>query len=209
LIIKGTWFRLIKKEELNKLIRVRVDIPNTLDHIWRIDIRKSQASPPESVRRELKQIIARIESAGKKVYRQRGSVTARGRAVPVWVRRAAEGTVFYEINDEHPAITSILADSPPDSRRRFKDCLALISSTLPYDLLYHDAADDDTDLEYPEVDRERLTGIGMVIANTLADGGTPKGEIHERLLAVEPFSRMPDLVDEIRVKWKRSYVGKD
>ncbi|MEK6323318.1 MAG: ATP-binding protein [Acidobacteriota bacterium] len=200
LIIKGTWFRLIKKEELNKLIRVRVDIPNTLDHIWRIDIRKSQATPPESVRRELKQIIARIESAGKKVYRQRGSVTARGRAVPVWARRAAEGTVFYEVNDEHPAITSILQDSPPDSRKRFKDCLALISSTLPYDLLYHDSADDNTDLEYPEVDRERLLAIGRVIAKTLAEGGTPEKEIPERLLGIEPFSRIPDLVDEIFTK---------
>jgi hypothetical protein len=46
LIIKGTWFRLIPKAELTKLLRVRVDIPNTLDHLWRIDVKKSQASPP-------------------------------------------------------------------------------------------------------------------------------------------------------------------
>jgi hypothetical protein len=197
LIIKGTWFRLIKKEELNKLIRVRVDIPNTLDHIWKIDIRKSQATPPESVRRELKQIISRIESAGKKVYRQRGSVTARGRAVPVWARRAAESTVFYEVNDEHPAIVSILREAPLELRRRLKDCLALISSTLPYDLLYHDSANDATDLHYPEVDREKLLEIGQVIANTLENGGTPKREIRDRLLGIEPFSRMADLVDEI------------
>ena len=50
LIIKGTWFRLIKKEELTKLIRVQVDIPNSLDHLWKIDVKKSHASPPEAIR---------------------------------------------------------------------------------------------------------------------------------------------------------------
>ncbi|MEA2095703.1 MAG: ATP-binding protein, partial [Candidatus Cloacimonadota bacterium] len=46
LIIKGTWFRLIKKEELTKLLRVQIDIPNSLDHLWKIDVKKSHASPP-------------------------------------------------------------------------------------------------------------------------------------------------------------------
>ena len=43
LIIWGTWFRLIKQNELGKLARVRVDIPNSLDSIWEIDIKKSTA----------------------------------------------------------------------------------------------------------------------------------------------------------------------
>ncbi|MGZ8903897.1 MAG: hypothetical protein ACXW0H_10130 [Methylobacter sp.] len=34
LIIKSTWFRLIPREELTKWLRVRIDIPNTLDHLW-------------------------------------------------------------------------------------------------------------------------------------------------------------------------------
>jgi hypothetical protein len=44
LIIKATWFRLIPKDELNKLIRVRVDIPNTLDDVWRI--KEIPSNPP-------------------------------------------------------------------------------------------------------------------------------------------------------------------
>lgn len=200
LIIKGTWFRLIKKEELNKLLRVRVDIPNTLDHVWRIDVKKSQASPPESVRRELKQIISRIEYAGKKVYRQRGSRSDKGRDVPVWARRSKGGRVFYEINVEHPAVSSLLKDSPPDLAKRFKDCLALINSTLPYDLLYHDSADDDTELEQPTVDRGRLLAIGRVIVAALAEAGTPEVDLPNRLLGIEPFSKMPEVVAEIFLK---------
>ena len=33
LITYGTWFRLLRQEELTKLARVQVDIPNTLDHL--------------------------------------------------------------------------------------------------------------------------------------------------------------------------------
>jgi hypothetical protein len=202
LIIKGTWFRLIRKEELNKLIRVRVDIPNTIDHIWKIDVRKSQATPPESVRKELKQIIARIEFAGKKVYRQRGSVSKTGRAVPVWARRAAKGSVFYEINEEHPAIQSILGHCAPGLRKEVRDFMSLASSALPYDLFYHDSADDETDLHSPDVDREKLSAIGRAIVTSLAEAGTPKRELAERLLGVQPFSEMPELVDEILGKRK-------
>lgn len=202
LIIKGTWFRLIKKEELNKLIRVRVDIPNTIDHIWKIDIRKSQATPPESVRKELKQIIARIEFAGKRVYRQRGSISKTGRAVPVWARRAAKGSVFYEINEEHPAIQSILGHCAPSLRKEVRDFMSLASSALPYDLFYHDAADDETDLHSPDVDREKLSAIGRAIVTSLTEAGTPKRELAERLSGVQPFSEMPELVDEILSKRK-------
>lgn len=51
LIIWGTWFRLASKDELSKLARVRVDIPNSLDHLWTLDIKKSAAHPPEIVRK--------------------------------------------------------------------------------------------------------------------------------------------------------------
>ena len=63
--MKGTWFRLIRKEVLNKLIRVRVDIPNSLDALWRIDVKKAEADPPESVLRELRKLIQRIAGAGQ------------------------------------------------------------------------------------------------------------------------------------------------
>ena len=37
LITWGSWFRLIRQEELTKLARVRVDITNRLDHLWRLE----------------------------------------------------------------------------------------------------------------------------------------------------------------------------
>lgn len=51
LIIWGTWFRLERKDELNKLARVMVDIPNSLDYMWSIDIKKSVATLPDIIKK--------------------------------------------------------------------------------------------------------------------------------------------------------------
>ena len=50
LLVWGTWFRMMRQGDLSKLARIRVDIPNTLDDLWTLDIKKSSALPPAEVR---------------------------------------------------------------------------------------------------------------------------------------------------------------
>ena len=50
LLVWGTWFRLMRQGDLSKLARVQVDIPNSLDDLWTLDIKKSTATPPEASR---------------------------------------------------------------------------------------------------------------------------------------------------------------
>lgn len=57
LLIWGTWFRLMRQGDLSKLARVQVDIPNSLDDLWTLDIKKSTATPPEEVRKNLSVVI--------------------------------------------------------------------------------------------------------------------------------------------------------
>lgn len=40
LLIWGTWFRMMRQGDLSKLARVMVDIPNDLDDLWTLDIKK-------------------------------------------------------------------------------------------------------------------------------------------------------------------------
>ena len=48
LVVWGTWFRMMRQGDLSKLARVMVDIPNGLDDLWTLDIKKSHAMPPPS-----------------------------------------------------------------------------------------------------------------------------------------------------------------
>ena len=57
LIIWGTWFGMNKRAELTKNARIRVDIPNTLDDIWSIDIMKQKASIPKRILNQLKTTV--------------------------------------------------------------------------------------------------------------------------------------------------------
>ena len=43
-----------------KLSRVQVDVPNPLDHLWALDIKKATAQPPPEVRRRLKKFADRV-----------------------------------------------------------------------------------------------------------------------------------------------------
>src|ERR1017187_3190157 len=62
----------IPRDELGKLARVQVNIPNTLDSLWALDIKKSSASPPPEVRRRLAQIADRIVGPSRRVHKYRG-----------------------------------------------------------------------------------------------------------------------------------------
>ena len=60
LLVWGTWFRMMRQGEMSKLARIRVDIPNDLDDLWTLDIKKSSAIPPAEVRNNLKSVIERL-----------------------------------------------------------------------------------------------------------------------------------------------------
>jgi hypothetical protein len=66
LLVAGSWLGLghprpWTKEEGCRLARLRVDLPNSLDSEWKIDIRKSTARPPAALRRALGHLV---EQAG-------------------------------------------------------------------------------------------------------------------------------------------------
>ncbi len=118
LILWGSWFRLAKQEELTKLARVRIDIPNNLDYQWGIDVRKSRAYPPLVVRNRLKQVIEQIRAGAKRPYTTRGRVVIEGPVTPVWVRKNFNDRIEYAINTDHPIIADVLGDLDQANRTK-------------------------------------------------------------------------------------------
>lgn len=46
LLLAGDWLGLFRKEEAYKLVRIQINLPNSVDSDWQIDIRKAKAAPP-------------------------------------------------------------------------------------------------------------------------------------------------------------------
>lgn len=195
LIVKATWFRLIKKEELNKLIRVRVDIPNSLDHIWAINVDKSQVTPPEIVRKQLKNIIQRISGAGKQVFKRKAARLKDKHLTPVWAREVLDGKVTYAINLEHPLLKS-LSDSIPEKLRSNLDlCFKLIAQSFPKEVYYNDCADDE--IELIGANQETTKELCLRLVESLRGFGCSDDQIIEQAKHIEIPGISVDLVEEI------------
>jgi hypothetical protein len=189
LILWGTWFRLARAEELTKLARVRVDIPNTLDHLWSLDIKKSSAHPPEIVRRNLARTVERIAERSRQTYTYRGRDTNRDDGVThTWNRIQGRNGVAYCINRSHPILAALVDSLDGEQRRLMEKALAVIESTFPADSLYADIASD-----RPR-DREQQTDPGLLRELALQLIAATKqlpGARHNLLMnlhLIEPFS---------------------
>lgn len=142
LLVWGTWFRMMRKGELTKLARIRVDIPNTLDDLWTLDIKKSSAMPPEEVRQNLQSVIEKIGERSTNRYRVRGRKETDTKEIHLWNRmKDRTGGIYYEINRDHPFV-KLVAESTSDSRM-FDTFLKQIEKNLPLNQLYIDLCGDE------------------------------------------------------------------
>ena len=54
LISWGSWMHMGVRSELNKLARIQVDIPSSLDSVWMLDVKKSSAKIPDKIKDRIK-----------------------------------------------------------------------------------------------------------------------------------------------------------
>jgi len=197
LIINATWFRLMKKAELTKLVRVRVDIPNTLDHLWKIDVKKSAAAPPETVRQQLRQVLGRIEIHGKRVYTQTGQRLASRVQTPAWHKRARAGSIFYEINRDYPPLKQLASTMAAEQKDVLNALLLTLEQTFPRDLFFHDIADTPEKVQHPPIDQVTLEQLFDHFVTFWSSDDLSEEELAERIRAAEPFASNPDTTDAI------------
>lgn len=190
LIIHGTWFRLVRQSELTKLARVQVDIPNTLDHLWTIDVKKSRAAPPEVVRKGLRQVIDHITGRSERVYTHRGTKIATDKFVHVWDRVEKHGHFRYQINREHPLVQGLIAEMDESQVDQLVDLIRLFETSFPMERLYIDLASTrPSAAEFDEDWKEVFKRLAATFIDALRMQDVPSQEIASRLLGAEPFCR--------------------
>lgn len=143
LVIWGTWFRLVPKQEFYKLTRIQVDIPNTFDELWALDIKKSAAYPPDVIRNRLKQLIPHFAERSKKAIQYPGRRTTTLTAVPLWVRtEPSHGSFTYQVNVDHPLIAKLSESLDAANQRHLQMILEFLAASIPYESIYADMCGD-------------------------------------------------------------------
>lgn len=195
LIIWGSWFRLARQEELTKLARVRIDIPNNTDHHWGIDVRKARAHPPLIVKNRLRQVIEQIRSGAKRPYTQRGRVIVETRASPVWVRKIHNDRIEYVINDEHPLLAELLNDLQAGDRQRLRQMIRMLGQTFPAAAFFSDYSNTPKQIESEHPDMDVMLALAKMLVQANPD--LDQTGLATVLASMEPFSRYPDRIGVI------------
>ena len=196
LISWGTWFRLARQEELTKLARVQVDIPNSLDHLWELDIKKSVAYPPEIVRQNLKRIMERIVESSRRVFVYRGRSSSTGNIVCAWNKITDRQGVSYHINPEHPLFSKLLAQLNEQQKRLLHALVSAIETNLPVDAIYADMGADHRNVHQRAQTEEHIIELARALISTTGNE-EEADQLLSKLQLVEPFCHYPELIGKM------------
>ena len=200
LLLPGDWLGLrFMKEEHYKLARIQLDLSNSSDHEWEIDVRKSRARPPLPYRDDLRRIAQAVRKRAVTVYRHRGKTiarTVRNSPVFVWNRQVKRGRVSYVVNREHPLVRDALGADSTDSRR-LQQILRLVEEYVPVQQIWVDMAEGDESQGQPfESAQEReIVGLIRALYSALVNAGLSHGETLERLGSTEAIGERFELVE--------------
>ncbi|MBY5314362.1 ATP-binding protein [Rhizobium leguminosarum] len=213
LLLSGGWLGLgdggkpWPRDEAHRLARIRLDIPNSADAEWKINVLKSTANPPVRLRPQLHRLASETRETARRVFAHRGHITpvtgSRSNAgTETWqVRRSAQGT-SYRIARDHDLVASIIERAGP-LKRDILALLRLIEETVPVQRIWLDTAEDKETprtgfATAPPTDvRETLSAIFQALVKFR---GLSPAEARERLCRTPPFDRHLDLVSALEVK---------
>lgn len=200
LLVAGDWLGLgFRKDPDCRLARIQLDIPNTMDGSWQIDVRKATARPPAVLRNGLRRLARLTRIRAVSVYRHRGKLIARENAakhIYLWQKNVRHGKTFYGVNRDHPSVVETRA-----GRLSVDALLRLIEETVPVPMIGVDSA------AAPESHAEPFEGAASdelkvvleQVFRALIRGGATPAEAAARVSVLEPFNRYPDLVSALNV----------
>ena len=207
LLVAGGWLglgnaRAWNREEAHRLARIRIDIPNTADADWKIDVRKSTARPPVSLRPWLMALAENTREKARRVFAYRGTPAPAQGNIPIeqaWRAERVKSGMRYRIEETHPSVAAVLANAGALGPL-VKSMLRVIEETVPVQRIWLDTAENK---ETPRTGfegepNEAVVEVAQVLFDDLiARKRLTAEEARKSLLRTEPFQKYPALVAKL------------
>ncbi|WP_290611714.1 ATP-binding protein [Arsukibacterium sp. UBA3155] len=208
LLLAGNWLGLGKgrawhREEPHRLARIRIDIPNTADADWKIDIKKSTARPPVFVRNWLTKLAESTRDKARKVFAFRGSPTTGIGGEPIehtWRVEHLKSGVRYRIDVSHPAVSAVI-EACGGHKDLVKAMLRVVEETVPVQRIWLDTAEnkDTPRTGFDGEPNDTVVEVATVLFNDLIERkGLSVEDAHQSMLRTEPFQKYPSLIANLR-----------
>jgi hypothetical protein len=201
LIIWGTWFGMKQRAELTKNTRIRVDIPNSLDDIWSIDIKKQQATIPKQILHRLKKAVEEALEFSVRQQTYRGRTEKANENIDyIWDRkRGRNNTFFYQINRESKLFQFVREKMSEEDYGYLEMLLTEIENNLPIQTLYVDKSNES--ISIPEETNDRLDDVyqkALTIASAMMKTRSDGWEaIIDDLMNSEPWCKHPTIKQKL------------
>jgi len=209
LLIGGDWLnigkpRKFRKEDHYKLARIMIDIPNSLDADWQIDIKKSTANVPFLCADELESYARKVREDAVKVFRNRGKIVKKPTASesiayqPVWNEKSKNGKKFVVINRSHPLIEELRVFAKTNPKEAINHLLSLIEEELPAQTIYIHQAEDEESQPIPfDGNRNAVKEMAEIFVSNQRKKGESDVMIRLKMQNTPPFSSFPELIETI------------
>jgi hypothetical protein len=202
LLLAGDWLGLFRKEEHYKLVRIQVDLPNTLDSEWQIDIKKSRAFPPASCREQLEAYAKVVRGRGAEVYRHRGRILKQRAGVsfqPLWLEKKKDNKWSFVVNRENAIVTTAkdMAKTNPD--QAIETLLRYIEEAIPAPSIFIKEVEEKEVPKEPfsDISEELIKSMIVPIFNNKIEEGYTVEEAKKFISGIEPFNHFEPLIETL------------
>ena len=161
LIVAGDWLGVgsgikgWRKEIHTKLARIKIDIDNSLDEEWKIDVMKRTCQVPDKYREELKDYAASVRKSAEEVFRYRARGEKRKKKNPndlktgVWKTERKGKSLIFKINRSNDLIKTVSSSFSGKARKELKLLLRLIEEGLPLQDIFIEVTNKPDQLKLP------------------------------------------------------------
>jgi len=207
LLVAGGWLGLgnskaWNREEAHRLARIQLDIPNTADADWKIDVRKSTARPPVALRQWLTRLAEDSRERARRVFAYRGTPMPTQRNTPIeqaWRADRLKDGIRYRIEQSHPAVAAVLA-SAGELTPLIKAMLRVIEESVPVQRIWLDTAENKGTPKtgFSGDPPEAIVSVlSALFADMIGRRSMSIEAARRTLMSTEPFQNYPELIDRL------------
>lgn len=191
LLSHGGWVNLGSRRDATKHSRILVDLPNSADETWQLDVKKDSVIPPRGIRRQLNRFYGVGRKKSESIITYRGRRAQSGEVEYAWVPIEERGGFRYEPNHNHPILIDALAELEPRQRRSVLRAVRDLGLLIPYAEIRRRMS---VDGEVPHREqKDVLVQYAIDVVPVLGLRWEAMAEVEERLSEIEPFAGRRDL----------------
>jgi signal transduction histidine kinase len=134
IILFGGWNGIIKKSPRLQLARLKVDIGNSVDHYFQLNVAKSSIIIPYELRMAFLRYVSQLKIEAEKEYYNRGVKKLTGSKTKptntLFIREASSEGMVLSLNDRFPLIRLFTEQLTEEQRRLFRTISGMINTAI-------------------------------------------------------------------------------